>query len=173
MRRLFGVGLILVATAIGGAGANDAMRPRVGSSGVTVVLASGWHAWVPPAGVTPTVTDPLTRVVAVSAPFQFAANGCQVAAYAFRRDAVAVVVVEWVGATPGVRWPPRPRHFTRATLPLHPAPAIECFDGPGGSVEFADHGRRFGAYLMLGRRAPARLADRARAVLDTLRVRPR
>ena len=123
--------------------------------------------------MTPTVTDPLTRVVAVSADFHFAARGCQIAAYAFPADAVAVVIVEWVGATPGVRWPARPRHFTSATLPLHPPPAIECFSGPGGSAQFSDHGRRFGAYILLGRRAPPVLADRARALLDTLRVKPR
>jgi hypothetical protein len=66
--------------------------------------------------------------------------------------------------------PRRPSHFTAANLPLHPAPAIECWDGPGGAVEFTDHGRRFGAYVMAGRRAPPALVARARAVLDTLRV---
>jgi hypothetical protein len=51
--------------------------------------------------------------------------------------------------------------------------AIECFDGPGGSIEFSARRHTFAAYVLLGRRAPARLADQARAVLDTLRITPR
>ena len=70
---------------------------RVGEAGVTVVLPGGWHTLPRPlAGLTPTVTDPLTRVVAVSAPFRYDVRGCQVAAYDFPRTAVAIVVVEWV-----------------------------------------------------------------------------
>ena len=69
--------------------------------------------------------------------------------------------------------PRRPRHFTAANLPIQKPPAIECFDGPGGSIQFAEHGRSFAAYVLLGRKAPARLAARARAVLDTLRVAAR
>jgi len=84
------------------------------------------------------------------------------------------VIVEWRGrANPGANFAPRPRRFTAKTLPLQPPPAIECFNGPGGSVQFTDHGRTFGAYILLGLRAPARLADRARTVLETLRVQPR
>jgi len=52
-------------------------------------------------------------------------------------------------------------------------PAIEGFDGPGGSIQFAERGRSFAAYVLLGRKAPTRLAARARAVLDTLRVASR
>ena len=147
--------------------------PRVGRAGVTVALPKGWHAWVPPGPYAPGA-DPLTRVVAVSAPFRFAASGCQVGGYAFPSDAVALVVVEWQGrANPKARYAPRPRVFTAKNVPLQPPPAIECFNGSGGSVQFADHGRRFGAYILLGRRAPSNLADRARAVLDTLKVESR
>jgi hypothetical protein len=112
-------------------------------------------------------------VVAVSAPFHFDDRGCQVAAYAFPPTAVAVVVVEWTRPTPGSRWSLRPRRFTSAVLRLRAPPAIECFDGRGGSVEFADHGRRLGAYLLAGRWAPPTLVARARGVFDTLRTRPR
>jgi hypothetical protein len=144
---------------------------RVGEHGVTVALPAGWHTTPrPPAGLTPSVTDPLTRVVAVSAPFHFASRGCQVAAYAFPRSAVAIVVVEWVGLGRDDRWASRPRTFSPGALPLHDPPAIECFDGRGGSVEFADHGRRLGAYLLVGTRARSALVMRARQVLDTLRV---
>jgi hypothetical protein len=153
----------------GNAPARD--QRRVGERGVTVTLPAGWHTLPRPlAGLTPSVTDPLTRVVAVSAPFRFAARGCQVAAYAFPRSAVAIVVVEWVELGRGDRWAPRPRQFSPGALPLHDPPAIECFDGRGGSVEFADHGRRLGAYLLVGTRARPTLVARARAVLDTLRV---
>jgi hypothetical protein len=144
---------------------------RVGEHGVTVALPAGWHTTPRPlAGLTPSVTDPLTRVVAVSSPFHFDARGCQVAAYAFPRSAVAIVVVEWVQLGRGARWAPRPREFSPGALPLHEPPAIECFDGRGGSVEFADHGRRLGAYLLVGTHARPALVTRARLVLDTLRV---
>ena len=56
------------------------------------------------------------------------------------------------------------------SLPLHPPPAIECFAGSGGSIEFAQRGRHFGAYLLAGRRAQQSLVARARSVLDTLQV---
>jgi hypothetical protein len=146
---------------------------RIGAAGVTVELPAGWHSWVPPAIPTSGVTDPLTRVVAVSAPFHFAASGCQVAGYAFPATAVAIVVVEWIGLGRNARWIGRPAHFTDRVLPLLPPRAIECFAGPGGAIEFAQRGRRFGAYLLSGREARPGLIARARAVLDSLRVAPR
>jgi hypothetical protein len=81
-------------------------------------------------------------------------------------------VLEWVRPTPG-RFPPRPRRFTSSNLPVRAPPSLECFAGRGGSLVFADHGRRFDAFVLLGRHARARLADAARAVLDTLEVRRR
>ena len=122
------------------------------------------------------MTNPLTRIVAASAPIHpdlTSACQTQVSAYAFPRTAVAVVVVEWTEPLGGMKIgsePRRPRHFTAASLAIHRPPAIECFDGPGGAAEFAEHGRSFAAYLLVGRNAPASLAGRARAVLDTLRV---
>ncbi|HZO96862.1 MAG TPA: hypothetical protein VFB42_05780 [Gaiellaceae bacterium] len=160
---------LATAAALAGAGPVAASGARVGTAGVTVALPAGWHAWEPPARPAP-VTDPATRVVAVSAPFRFAAAGCQVAAYAFPPGAAAIVVVEWVRLGASDRWAPRPARFTRKTLPLRPPPAVECFDGAGGSVQFAERGRRFGAYLLAGRTARPALVERARAVLDTLRV---
>ena len=146
-------------------------QDRVGEGGVTVELPSGWHTLPRPLpGLTPSVTDPLTRVVAVSAPFHFDERGCQVAAYSFPRTAVAIVVVEWTKLGRDAHWQPRPTSFSETALRLHAPPAIECFDGRGGAVEFADHGRRLGAYLLAGSRAPAALVARARGVLDTLRV---
>ena len=49
---------------------------------------------------------------------------------------------------------------------------IECFEGSGGTVQFVDGGREFGAYVLLGPDADPALADEARAVLQTLEVEP-
>jgi hypothetical protein len=147
---------------------------RVGAAGVTIALPPGWHSIRMPA-TTPAgtrIVDPVMRIIAASGPFDLSKTGCNVATYRFPSTAVGIVVVEWVRRTPGTRFPPRPRGFTSKTLPVRPPPAIECFSGPGGGTEFADHGRRFAAYVLLGRYAPRRLVVHARAVLDTLRVRP-
>jgi hypothetical protein len=152
-------------------GTSAAQAHRDGSAGVTIALPKTWRSLpIPPAPPGMRVVDPRTRIVAASGPITVRARGCEIAAYAFPRTGVAVVVVEWVGTTPGARWPRQPRRFTSKTLPVRPPPAIECWDGAGGSAEFADHGRRLAAYVLLGPRAPRRLAGTARAVLDTLRV---
>ena len=85
-------------------------------------------------------------------------------------------MVEWTKPIGGMKigaGPRRPRRFTAANLPIHPPPSIECFGGAGGSAEWAERGHSFAAYVLLGRNAPLKLATRARAVLDTLRVAPR
>jgi hypothetical protein len=150
--------------------------PQAGSAGVTVALPPGWHSTHPVQGP---VTNPLTRLAVSSGPIGPRLTGAcdaQVADYSFPATAVAIVVVEWtrpIAGTARGQEPPRPRRFTARNLPLHRAPAIECFDGPGGSIQFSARGHTFAAYVLLGRRAPAPLAARARAVLDTLRVAPR
>jgi hypothetical protein len=144
-----------------------APTPHPGSAGVTVALPQGWHSITQV--VLPHVTDPVTRIVVASAPIGFADKGC--GTYAFPSTAVAIVVVEWVKLGRTAHWAPRPRRFTATTLAVRPPPAIECFAGAGGSAQFADHGRHFGAYVLLGTHAPPGLAARARAVLDTLHVK--
>ena len=92
------------------------------------------------------------------------------------RDAVAIVVVEWTKPIGGMKigiGPRRPRQFTATTLPIQRAPIIECWPGAGGSVEWAERGHTFAAYVLLGIQAPPRRAAQARAVLDTLRIAPR
>ena len=163
----------LVVTVLASSVTTAAPERQIGSGGVSVVLPAGWHTWRPLPGLRSSVTDPVTRVVAISAPFRFAERGCQVAAYAFPSSAVAVVVLEWIRLGRNDRWAPRPARFTAKSLPLHPPPAIECFAGRGGSIEFAQRGRRFGAYLLAGRHAKQSLVARARAVLDTLQVTAR
>ena len=167
--------LVLALLSLAGTSAHANSTRRVGEVGVSLTLPSGWHSWLPSTALRPSITDPLTRVVAVSAPFQFAATGCQVAAYAFPATAVAIVVLEWVRSVgpPMPSFPPRPSRFDAKALALHPAPAIECFDGPGGSTDFTDHGRSFGVYILAGQKATAATIARARAVLDTLRVQAR
>jgi hypothetical protein len=147
---------------------------RAGSAGVSVALPHGWHAFHPFRGVGPgRFVDPLTRLAVASGPIGLdLRSSCQVAGYAFPKTAVALVVVEWRHAR-GAIFPPRPRRFDAHALPIQRPPAIECFDGAGGSVQFADHGRTFGAYLLVGTRARATTVAAARRVLDTLRVEAR
>lgn len=143
---------------------------RIGVAGVSIELPPGWHAM--PMSAQPSQNDPVTRIVASSGPIWFG-RGCNDLDYAFPRTAVAIVLVEWVRPTTGARFAPRPRRFTATTLPIRPPPALECFNGPGGGVQFSARGRQFAAYILVGRQAPARLAARARVVLTTLEVRRR
>jgi hypothetical protein len=164
---LVGVITLVIAVAASQAGTPS----RVGAAGVTVVLPSGWyaiHLMAPPPSMQ--VNDPVTRIVASSGPIWFG-KGCNDVDYSFPSTAVALVVLEWVRLAPHL--PARPHRFTGKTLPLRRPPVIECFNGSGGSVQFMDHGRRFDAFLLLGRQASPELADYARAVLDTLRVAQR
>ncbi len=159
------VGCTLASTAALG---QPAPLRRVGGAGVTLALPHGWqaiHLMVPPPSME--VGDPVTRIVAASGPIRFG-KGCNDVDYSFPSTAVALVVLEWVRLTPHL--PARPQRFTQTSLPVRPAPTIECFNGPGGSVQFTDHGRRFDAFLLLGRRASPELANDARAALNTLRV---
>ena len=160
-----------VSAAVGG----DSPR-RVGVVGVTLALPAGWRSWVPSTAVKPTITDPLTRIVAVSAPFHFAATGCQIAGYAFPATAVAIVVVEWVPnpGHSGAEW----SSVTTLEIQHQGAYAARSSGGRvlqrfGGSVEFNDHGRALSTYILAGREASAATVARARSVLDTLRVHPR
>jgi hypothetical protein len=134
-------------------------------------LPGGWHALRQSALGAGPYSDPLTRIVVASVPIHWTDTGCQIASYAFSRRAGAIVVVEWRHLFRSTRMAPRPKRFTAANLPVvRGRPVFECYDGGGGSIQFADHGRHFMASVLLGRDAPTALAGRARAVLDTLRV---
>ena len=149
-------------------GASVAGERRVGRAGVTVALPAGWYS--APAGAS-SVTDPVTRVAVSSAPFRDRNPRCfsRLASYAPPPRGVGLVIVEWQELGQG---DPLPGPLAAQTLALQPPPAIECFGGAGGSVFFAERARRFGAYVLLGRRAPPVLAEQARAVLATLAVQP-
>jgi hypothetical protein len=136
---------------------------RVGSAGVTVRLPPGWHSVKRLGGL-----DPKERLVVSSKALPLRGSPCQIAYYAPRRDAVSIVVVEWK-PRPDVRLPPRPRRITRSVLGLRRG-EIECFGGYGGGVQFREHERNLGVYVMVGLRAPSPLVGRTLAVLSTLRV---
>ena len=157
--------------AIAGVALAVAAPPRAGSGGVTVALPAGWHSTAADQGK---VAQLLTRIVVSSGAIRTSlTSSCQIADYDFPKSAVAIVVVEWtkpIGVMKIGVGPPRPRRFTAANLQIHHPPIIECWAGPGGSVEWAERGHSFAAYVLLGRRAPASLADRARAVLDTIHI---
>jgi hypothetical protein len=161
--------------AIAGVALAVAAPPRAGSGGVTVALPPGWHATRPDQGRN---TQPLTRLVVSSGPIAPRLTGTchvQVSDYTFPATAVAIVVVEWtkpIGVPLG-RLGRRPARFTVTDLPIRRPPAIECFSGPGGAAQWSARGHDFAAYVLLGRKAPLRLATRARSVLDTLRIAPR
>jgi hypothetical protein len=143
---------------------------RAGSGGVTVAVPAGWHALQQPPRIGH-IVDPVTRVVVSSGPIRIDGHGCQFGVYAFPRDAVEVVVAEWTSLYGNATWHPRPRRFTARTLPLRPAPAVECFDGPAAATQFVDRGHHLGVYLLVGPNAPRALVARARGVLDSLRLR--
>ena len=153
-----------------------AAPPRAGSGGVTVALPPGWHSTTPGQG---RYLQPRTRIVVSSGPIHSDLRSVcqtQIASYTFPSTAVAIVVVEWTQQIGGMKIGHglrRPRHFTAANLPIHRPPIIECFSGAGGSAQWVERGHTFGAYVLLGRKAPAALATSARAVLDTLRVAAR
>ncbi len=157
----------LAGVAVGGEGGK-----RVGSAGVSVSVPSHWQSIAQrtaPKGSG--VVDPVTRIVTASARITFG-RGCNELDYVIAPTAVALVLVEWVGPTPGAKWAPRPRRFTARNLPVR-VRLLECFQGRGGGVQFAKLGRRFGAYVLAGRRASTPSVNRARAVLDTLGVAKR
>ncbi|MEJ7569330.1 MAG: hypothetical protein WKF41_13815 [Gaiellaceae bacterium] len=167
--RAVGFCLLLLVMPVGdGASASFADPRRAGSAGMTVELPAGWHTVMPTGG---NIIDPLTRIVVSSSPVRARPVVCQVARYAPAATGVSLVVVEWQRSD-GQRGG-RPPWFTRRSLPLQPAPALECHDGPGGSVHFNDRGRIVGAYVLLGKDAPSDLADQARRVLETLVVERR
>ena len=168
--RIVGFGLLVAVFFSASPLAQTAADPRVKTAGVSVVLPSGWHSL--PQSTAPSPTDPVTRLVVSSTPVGFG-RGCNDIDYRFGRSGVAIVLVEWTRPTPGARFAPRPDRFTGETLPVKPPPALECFRGSGGAIQFRDHGRRFAAFMLVGNEATASLVTKARRVLDTLAVTKR
>jgi hypothetical protein len=150
----------------GGSVTNGAASTRIGTAGVSVELPPKWDATPPADG---NVVDPVTRVVVSSGTIAPKQVPCQIARHSPSPMNVTLVIVEWK-PTDEASPPLRPERFSPATVTLHEPPAIECFDGRGGSVQFVDHGRAFGAYLLVGNRASQRLVDKLLDVLNTLKV---
>ena len=142
---------------------------RIASAGVSLAIPSGWQSLrLAPAPVGSKVGDPVTRLVTASSAVKFG-RGCNDIDYVIGPRAVAIVVLEWRAPTSGVSWVARPSHFTNTNLPVR-AGAVECWAGSGGSMQFAQMGRRFAAFVLAGRGAPPASVSRARRVLDSLRV---
>lgn len=176
MRRAAFVLLLTLALAACGTEENAAGPPtpasapvenRAGAHGVTVALPEGWQTMTTNDDQS---SDPFTQVAVSSGPMRNRETCSQVADYGPEDDAVSLVIVEWQPNEDLVLGPRRQR-FTREALPVDPGVA-ECFAGSGGTVQFTDGRRQFGAYILLGPDAPTSLADEARAVLQTLRVEP-
>jgi hypothetical protein len=161
------VALALLVLVAAGCGSGVKAEERAGTGGVTLMLPSGW---VSNAAADGAISDPVTRIVVSSGPLPHRRTACPIANYGPADDQVALVVVEWAPAA-DVALGERPEQFTAANLPAEPG-GIVCFAGAGGTVQFAEAGRNLGAYLLLGRQAPAGLAEDARSVLDSLRVEP-
>ncbi len=147
--------------------AGRATSARPGDEPVSVALPAGWYSADPDDGA---VVDPVTRLVVSSAAIRPEASDCQIDGYHAADDAVVLIVVEW--EEDNLALPKRPARFTSSELPVRPPPAIECFEGPGGSAQFTEAGRTLAAYLLVGEQASAELIDQARGVLDTLAVEP-
>lgn len=157
--------------AAAGAAARGHTSQIAGSAGVSVRLPAGWHffkhgvaPWSMPYG------DPLIRIVVASTPIHSYPQGCKAETFRFSRGGVGLMVVEWLHPQNPRGWPKWPGRFTKTSLPVEPGHTVECWPGRGGSAVFRDHGRYFGAYLLLGRGTKLSKATRARAVLDTLMV---
>jgi hypothetical protein len=142
---------------------------RVGSAGVTLTVPASWRTVsAAQAAKWSRVHEPRTRLVTSSGRIAFG-SGCNDIDYQVDPQAVTIVVVEWVGPTPGATWASRPGRFTTATIPVR-AGGVECYEGLGGSLQFRQAGRRLAAYLLIGSHAHAGVIRKARATLGTLRV---
>lgn len=163
--------LVVVASgcAFGGDQAAEHATPAreahyVGADGVRLQVPAGWYE-SPTDGSA--VTDPVVRLAVSSGPIRPKASDCQPTSFMVEDDAVAIVVLEWLQLETPLSV--RPERYNARSLPLARG-ALECFKGRAGGVQFADSGRVFAAYILLGDDAAPALADRARAVLETLIV---
>lgn len=174
-RRVGLLALLLVWGAVGCAsGDADPAEPSPATpasaeaEGVALDLPPGWRTRRP--YQPPQITDPVVRLAVASAPVAIAPRGCHVGGYRIPERAAMVVVLEWRHRELQPRGPlPPPTDVRPADLHLR-AGNVECFAGPGGSVQVGDGGRVWGAYVMLGRRAPARARAEALEVVRSLRA---
>jgi hypothetical protein len=150
----------------------SAKMRRVGSAGVSLAVPAKWKT-IPASKASKWsgVVEPKTRLVVSTGPIGFG-KGCNDIDYDIGPRSAAIVVVEWIGATPGAHFTPRPKRFSTRTLPVRPN-GVECFSGLGGALQFEHKGRRFAAYLLIGTHARYGVITRARHALSTLRVAKR
>jgi hypothetical protein len=140
------------------------LEPR--EAGVAIRLPDGWHVLNVDDG---NVTDPRTRIAIASGPLRGPGRcDTQVTRYAPDAENVTLLVLEWT-MSDGPLPPARPTEFDPDDLPLRRG-ELECFGGDGGTLQFTDHGRIFGVYVLVGKRAADDLVADVRAALATLRV---
>jgi hypothetical protein len=150
---------------------------RVGSAGVTVAVPPGWSS---APGPPTSVSDPVERIAVASAPAPINPERAKCETEASERSlpptAAMVIILEYttdIGGPLG-SYAPRPSRFgphTPAAIGGRtPAPAFECFDGPGWTFQFTDHERRFLVWVLLGPKAGANVEAQALTALDSLSV---
>ena len=149
-------GLLLVPT---GAGAVASARRVEAGAGISVALPSGWRL------VHRSITDcsdPAQRLLATTARGQLRRR--------FRVPARGALVLLMESSSG--RFPARPPRFH---LPRRFAGSLggccEIPTGPGVELSFRDHGRRFYAFVYVGRRSEAR--GSTLALLNSLRIAAR
>lgn len=140
-------------------GAGGSSRQVDAGAGISVVLPVGWRL------VRQSVTycsDPAQRAVFTTA------RGKLHPGYRVPAQAALVLLME---GTSG-RFPARPARFR---LPRRFVGTVggccEIPTGPGVELLFRDHGRRFYAFVLVGRRSGARRS--AESLVNSLRIAPR
>ena len=159
--------------------ANLPALDRVGEAGVTVALPAGWSE---APRVRTSVTDPVQRVVVSSTPARINPDpgSCTTEASerVFAPTGAMVLVMEYTSQIGGpiANYSMRPERFggtgTEQDARRLSAGGFECFAGPGWMFMFADRGRRFLAWVLLGSEAKPAVEAEALAVLTTLSVDP-
>lgn len=174
--RAFSAAVVVLSCVLASCGGGG---PRAGERELRVdggryLLPAGWHS--APRSLTPRLTNPRELLSAGTgrlAPGGECAHMPSAALRAMRAHDVFVTVQERLGSPRS--FAARPAHF-RATGETR-SEAIDCA-GPRSRLEsywfgFRDGGRGFHVLVAIGRDASRERADRAWALLDSLRISPR
>jgi len=158
MRRAALICIALGALAGPSADAVPVSRVDAGHS-LTVILPHGWR--LSHTRVT-TCNSPADRFVAVT-------GRARLHTAMTAPAAAAMVLVQEAGSGP---FPRRPKAFALPRLVGNMGGCCEMPVGRGTELRFRDHGRRFYAFVYLGKQAPAEATRDVVALLNSLRVSP-
>jgi hypothetical protein len=138
---------------------------RVHAAGITLSLPRGWHR--ARKNLTPNLARPRDLLSVGTLPMRAQSSACaQLPRASYREmgpDDGMITILE----NPGGDFGPRPKRFD-----LKPRwPSFECLVRPlvGQELTFEQAGRRFYAFVALGKQGPERQAE---AILDSMRVQP-